>query len=150
MVHGLLWHSPFRVRAGGSWKIMVRQWILLTVLAYISTLYLGGSWGMPPRKFWYFPSVRLILVHFSQKFLIVDSSKMGSWSSLPGPESKAFTKEIQPVNWTLYMLSILDLLQWQSSSDSVGKSIWLAFRRPRFKFQLDLNAFFRYQNIFHI
>ena len=38
-------------------------------------------------------------------------------------------------NCTLY-----SLLQCQSSSGSAGKSIWLTFRRPRFKSWLDLNV----------
>ena len=42
----------------------------------------------------------------------------------------------------LALEQVLILLQSQSSSGSVDKSIWPAFRKPRFKSWLDLNAFF--------
>ena len=47
--------------------------------------------------------------------------------------------KIEPCLWiyTIYLL-----LQYQSSSGSVGKNIWLAFGRPRFKSCLDLIVFF--------
>ena len=44
-------------------------------------------------------------------------------------------------DWAVSM-DIYPLLQCQSSSGSVGKSIWPAFRRPRFKSWLDLNVVF--------
>ena len=42
----------------------------------------------------------------------------------------------------LWIYTIHPLLQCQSSSGSVGKSIWLEFRGPRFESWLDLNVFF--------
>ena len=41
--------------------------------------------------------------------------------------------------------TIYPLLQCQSSSGSVGKSIWLEFRGPRFESWLDLIVFFSHQ-----
>ena len=41
----------------------------------------------------------------------------------------------------LWINTIYPLLQCQSSSSSVGKSIWLEFRGPRFESWLDLNFF---------
>ena len=52
-------------------------------------------------------------------------------------------REIQLENWTvLWINTIYPMLQCQSSSSSVGKSIWQEFRGPRFNFWLDLNDFF--------
>ena len=42
---------------------------------------------------------------------------------------------------------IYPLLQCQSSSGSVGKSIWLAFRRPKFKSWQDLKVFFHQNDV---
>ena len=46
----------------------------------------------------------------------------------------------------LWIYTVYSLLQCQSSSDSVGKSIWPAFSRPKFKSWLDLNVFFHHQH----
>ena len=47
----------------------------------------------------------------------------------------------------LWIYAIYPLLQCQSSSSSVGKSIWPEFRGPRFESWLDLNVFFRYPTL---
>ena len=57
--------------------------------------------------------------------------------------------EIQPGVRTvcLWINTIYPLLQCQTSSGSVGKSIWLEFRGPRFESLLDLNVFFHHQTL---
>ena len=65
------------------------------------------------------------------------------WYSLM--QSKAYT------DWKIQRNVSMDnaiypLLQCQSSSGSVGKSIWLEFRRPGFESWLDLNVFFSPSN----
>ena len=48
------------------------------------------------------------------------------------------------------MYTIYPLLHCQSSSNSVGKSIWPEFRRPRFKSWLDLNVLCLRQTSLHL
>ena len=61
-------------------------------------------------------------------------------------QSKAYTKRSNlRIELCLWIYTIYPLLQCQSSSGSVGKSIWPAFRRPRFKSWLDLNVFFHHR-----
>ena len=52
-------------------------------------------------------------------------------------------RKIQPENWTVSKYH----LQNQSSSGSVGKSIWPEFTGPRFKSWLDLNVFHCHHSI---
>ena len=51
-------------------------------------------------------------------------------------ERSSLRKKLYP-----YINDIYTLLQCQSSSGSLGKSIWLEFRGPRFESWLDLNVF---------
>ena len=50
--------------------------------ACVSMLYLGESGGMPPRKIFVFPLSEIDSGAFSQKFLIVVSSKFLLWLDL--------------------------------------------------------------------
>ena len=63
-----------------------------------------------------------------------------------GGSTKYFSTELISSLWVELCLginAIYPLLQCQSSSGSVGKSIWPEFRRLKFKSWLDLNFFLR-------
>ena len=81
----------------------------------------------------------------SMKWLVIPSSLelQPLWcASALTKQSKVSNMKIQPENWTVsigYIPSVLCSI-CQSSSGSVGKSIWLPFRRPKFKFWLDLDV----------
>ena len=79
----------------------------------------------------------------SRKYLGTQYSEL-LWHSpcrvKPTPKRSSWKIEL-----CLWIYTIYPLLQSQSSSGSVGKSIWPAFWRSRFKSWLDLNVFFYLQ-----
>ena len=137
MTHGVLWWLMMSQNV--SWWLMVSQnvsWCLKMSHEVSKWLMMSqnGSWCLK-------------MAHDVSKWVMV--SYDGSWClkmKYLGTELLRHSPcRVKPTQrdstWELSCVNGY-ILQCQSSSGSVGKSIWPAFRRPRFKSWLDLMVFF--------